>query len=82
KHPLKAHAHWHVDISYINAGGTFFYLITILDGYSRYIVHHELRESMTKLSTKCRRSDQADLGVCPSLQRGQASQRDRLRYAG
>ncbi|MFG0262862.1 MAG: transposase [Novipirellula sp. JB048] len=52
KHPLKPHEHWHVDISYINAGGTFFYLITILDGYSRYIVHHELRESMTELDVE------------------------------
>ncbi|MEM6778366.1 MAG: integrase core domain-containing protein, partial [Planctomycetota bacterium] len=52
KHPLKAHQHWHVDISYINAGGTFFYLITILDGYSRCILHHELRESMTELDVE------------------------------
>ena len=54
KHPDKAHQHWHVDISYINAGGTFFYLITVLDGYSRYIVHHELRESMTELDVENR----------------------------
>jgi transposase InsO family protein len=26
-----------------------FYLITVLDGFSRYIVHHELRESMTEV---------------------------------
>jgi putative transposase len=52
KQPLQAHQHWHVDISYINAGGTFFYLITVLDGYSRYIVHHELRESMTELDVE------------------------------
>ncbi len=25
-HPLKAHEHWHVDISYINVQGTFYYL--------------------------------------------------------
>jgi len=44
--PLKPHEHWHVDISYINAGGTFYYLCSVLDGASRYIVHHELHESM------------------------------------
>ena len=44
--PNSPHSQWHIDISYINAGGTFFYLCSILDGYSRYIVHHELRESM------------------------------------
>ena len=28
-----------IDISYINLAGTFYYLCTVLDGYSRYIVH-------------------------------------------
>ena len=44
--PLKPHEHWHIDISYVNVASTFYYLITILDGYSRYIVHTDLRESM------------------------------------
>ena len=44
--PLKAHDHWHVDISYVNLGGTFYYLCSLLDGYSRLLVHWELRESM------------------------------------
>ncbi len=44
--PLKAHEHWHVDISYININGTFYYLCSVLDGCSRYIVNWEIRESM------------------------------------
>jgi transposase-like protein len=44
--PDGPHKHWHIDISYINIAGTFFYLCALLDGYSRLIVHHELRESM------------------------------------
>jgi putative transposase len=44
--PTKIHQEWHTDISYINVGGTFYFLITVLDGFSRYIVHWELRESM------------------------------------
>lgn len=44
--PLQAHAHWHVDVSYLNLSGTFYYLCSVLDGYSRYIVHFEIRESM------------------------------------
>jgi len=44
--PLKAHEHWHIDISYINVCGTFYYLCSILDGFSRYIVHWEIREAM------------------------------------
>ena len=46
--PLKAHEHWHIDISYINICGTFYYLCSILDGFSRYIAHWEIRESMTE----------------------------------
>ena len=46
--PDGPHKHWHIDISYINIAGTFFYLCSLLDGYSRLIVHHELRESMTE----------------------------------
>jgi hypothetical protein len=34
--PIGPHVHWHVDISYLNLGGTFYYLCSILDGYSRY----------------------------------------------
>jgi transposase InsO family protein len=44
--PLWAHEHWHVDISYVNVCGTFYYLTSVLDGCSRFIVHWELRESM------------------------------------
>lgn len=46
--PLLPHAHWHTDISYLNICGTFYYLLSVLDGYSRYIVHWEIRESMTE----------------------------------
>jgi len=46
--PLRPHEHWHVDISYINVQGTFYYLTSLLDGASRFIVHWELRESMTE----------------------------------
>ncbi|MGP0064973.1 MAG: transposase [Isosphaeraceae bacterium] len=35
-------------MSYLNVAGTFFYLCSLLDGYSRFIVHWELRESMTE----------------------------------
>jgi transposase InsO family protein len=44
--PLQPHEHWHIDFSFVNIGGTFYYLCSILDGASRYIVHWEIRESM------------------------------------
>jgi transposase InsO family protein len=46
--PLKAHEHWHIDVSYVNIRGTFYYLCGVLDGFSRAIVHWEIRESMTE----------------------------------
>ena len=46
KQPLVAHQHWHTDVTYLNLGGTFYYMCSVLDGFSRYIVHWEIRESM------------------------------------
>ena len=44
--PLRAHEHWHVDVSYLNIAGTFYFLCSLLDGYSRFIVHWEIRKTM------------------------------------
>ena len=44
--PLKAHDHWHVDVSYLNVAGTFYFLCSVLDGFSRAIIHWEIRETM------------------------------------
>ncbi len=46
--PLRPHEHWHIDVSYINICGTFFFLCSILDGYSRLIIHWEIRQTMTE----------------------------------
>ena len=45
-HPTEAHEHWHIDISYLNFQGTFYYLFSILDGFSRSILQWDIRESM------------------------------------
>ena len=50
--PGAAHDHWHIDVSYLNINGTFYYLCSILDGYSRYIVHWEIRESMKEVDVE------------------------------
>jgi putative transposase len=50
--PTRPHQHWHLDISYINFRGTFVYLACLIDGYSRYIVHWELRTSMESLDVE------------------------------
>ncbi len=46
--PLGVHEHWHLDISYINICGTFYYLCTILDGYSRFVINFGIGETMTE----------------------------------
>jgi len=51
--PLLPHEHWHIDVSYLNLGGTFYYLCSILDGASRAIVHWDIRESMKEQDVEC-----------------------------
>jgi putative transposase len=50
--PLTPHQEWHVDISYLNIAGTFYFLCSILDGYSRFIVHWEIREKMEEIDVE------------------------------
>jgi transposase InsO family protein len=67
--PDAVHRHWHVDVSYINVGGTFYYLTSVLDGYSRYIVHWELRPTMTEtdVETIIQRALDKHPGVSPRI---------------
>src|SRR5690606_6289709 len=37
---------WHLDIAYLNIRGTFYFIASVLDGYSRMVVHFEIREKM------------------------------------
>src|SRR5258708_11880326 len=50
--PLKAHQEWHVDVSYLNIAGTFYFLCSILDGYSRFIVHWDIRPKMEEIDVE------------------------------
>lgn len=50
--PPSPHQHWHVDISYINVAGTFYFLCSVLDGFSRYVVHWELRNTMREFEVE------------------------------
>lgn len=44
--PLAPHEHWHIDVAHLNICGTFYYLFTVLDGASRYVVSWDIREAM------------------------------------
>ena len=50
--PLAAHAHWHIDISYLNIAGTFYFMASVLDGYSRSVVHWDIREKMQEIDVE------------------------------
>ena len=50
--PLQPHEHWHVDVSHLNIAGTFYFLCSILDGCSRYLVHCEIREKMEEIDVE------------------------------
>ncbi len=44
--PKHVHHHWHTDIAYIKINGIFYFLIMMLDGYSRYMLDWELMSDM------------------------------------
>jgi transposase-like protein len=44
--PKHVHHHWHTDIAYIKINGIFYFLIMMLDGYSRYMLDWELMPDM------------------------------------
>lgn len=67
--PLQPHQQWHVDVSYLNIAGTFYFLCAILDGYSRFIVHWEIREKMEEKDTEIilQRARERHPGVTPRI---------------
>lgn len=44
--PTHPHQRWHTDIMYLRVGDVWYFLVTVLDGFSRYVVHWELLTSM------------------------------------
>lgn len=60
--PLEPHDHWHVDFSYLNVAGTFYYLCSVLDGCSRSILSWDIRPAMKE-------ADAEIVAACPSTSR-------------
>ena len=63
--PTRPHEHWHTDVAYLNICGTFYYLCTVIDGYSRFVVHWEIREQMKEIDVEIilQRALEANPGV-------------------
>src|SRR5260370_42479132 len=62
--PLEPHQQWHVDMSYLNLAGTFYYLCSVLDGYSRFLVYRENSRIDDRGGSRDRLA--AGLGAVPS----------------
>lgn len=45
--PTRPHERWHTDLMYLRVADTWYFLVTVLDAYSRYVVHWELLTTMT-----------------------------------
>jgi putative transposase len=67
--PVRAHEHWHIDVAYLNIAGTFYYLCSILDGFSRAVVHWEIREAMREadIETILQRGRERHPGAKPRI---------------
>lgn len=44
--PTRPHERWHTDLMYLRIQNTWYFLVTVLDAYSRYVVHWELLTTM------------------------------------
>lgn len=44
--PWAPHQRWHTDLMYLRVADTWYFLVTVLDAFSRYVVHWELLTSM------------------------------------
>jgi putative transposase len=67
--PIEPHDHWHIDFSYINISGTFYYLCTVLDGCSRAILAWDIRPQMTTADAEItlQRAREAFPQACPRV---------------
>jgi putative transposase len=45
--PTRPHERWHTDLMYLRVQDSWYFLVTVLDAYSRYVVHWEVLSTMT-----------------------------------
>jgi len=46
--PVKTHEHRHIDVAYINTAGTFVFMATVVDGFTRLLVAWDIAPKMVK----------------------------------
>lgn len=50
--PTGPNDRWHTDIMYLRIEDTWYFLVTVLDAYSRYVVHWDLLTSMSAVEVR------------------------------
>ncbi|HEY5639271.1 MAG TPA: IS3 family transposase [Dehalococcoidia bacterium] len=50
--PTGPNERWHTDLMYLRVEDTWYFLVTVLDAYSRYVVHWDLLTSMTAAAVR------------------------------
>jgi transposase InsO family protein len=59
--PKAVHEQWHTDFSYIKIRGSFYYFLSILDGYSRRILNWRLCDTMEGVNAEILVTETKDL---------------------
>lgn len=74
--PLLPHEHWHVDFSYLNIGGIFYFLCVVLDGCSRMVLAWDIRTTMREIDSEIvlQKAREAYPGAKPRIITDQGSQ--------
>lgn len=75
--PSQSDEVWATDLKYVAVGARNYYLITFIDEYSRYIVHHELLTSMDGSSVSL--AAQAALETLPRDEAGELAAQPEIR---
>jgi putative transposase len=50
--PTGPNERWHTDLMYLRIEDTWYFLVTVLDAYSRYVVHWDLLATMTAAAVR------------------------------
>lgn len=50
--PTCRNERWHTDLMYLRVNDVWYFLVTVLDAYSRYVVHWDLLTSMTAAAVR------------------------------
>lgn len=74
--PISPHEHWHIDFSYLNIGGIFYFLCAVLDGCSRMIVAWDIRPTMREVDSEIvlQKARETYPEACPRIISDQGSQ--------